>query len=92
VTPDPRTPDPPPGTGHPAGGNPGRWREAARLRLDHPGWAVLWLAAAAEFRAYRRLPGQRRDAALSAPTAEGLAEKIAQAEQPARTPGRREQP
>ena len=50
-----------------------RWREAAQLRHDHVGWAVIWLAEAGEFRAYRRLPGARRDTALSAKTASDLA-------------------
>ena len=61
-----------------------RWREAAQLRHDHVGWAVIWLAEAGEFRAYRRLPGARRDTALSAPTAGDLAAQIEQAEQSAR--------
>jgi hypothetical protein len=58
-----------------------RWREAAQLRHDHVGWAVIWLAEAGEFRAYRRLPGARRDTALSAKTASDLAAQIEQAEQ-----------
>lgn len=33
------------------------------------------------FRAYRRLAGARRDIALAAPTADGLAAQITQAEQ-----------
>jgi hypothetical protein len=61
-----------------------RWREAAQLRHDHAGWAVIWLAEAGEFRAYRRLPGARRDTALSAPVAGDLAAQIKQAEQAAR--------
>jgi hypothetical protein len=61
-----------------------RWREAAQLRHDHVGWAVIWLAEAGEFRAYRRLPGARRDTALSAPVAGDLAAQIKQAEQAAR--------
>ena len=61
-----------------------RWREAAQLRHDHAGWAVIWLAAAGEFRAYKRLPGARRDTALSAATASGLTVQIERAEQPAR--------
>jgi hypothetical protein len=61
-----------------------RWREAAQLRHDHAGWAVIWLAAAGEFRAYRRLPGARRDTALAAATASGLAAQIGQAEQSTR--------
>jgi len=62
-----------------------RWREAAQLRHDHAGWAVIWLAPAGEFRAYRRLPGERRDTALAAATAGDLAAQIGQAEQSTRT-------
>ena len=58
-----------------------RWREAAQLRHDHAGWVVVWLAAAGEFRAYKRLPGARRDTALAAATASGLAAQIERAEQ-----------
>jgi len=61
-----------------------RWREAALLRRDHAGWAIVWLAEAGEFRAYRRLPGARRDTALAAATASDLAAQIGQAEQPSR--------
>jgi len=61
-----------------------RWREAAQLRHDHAGWAVIWLAPAGEFRAYRRLPGTRRDTALAAATATDLAAQIGQAEQSTR--------
>ena len=35
------------------------WREAARLRREHAGWVIIWLAPAGEYRAYRRLPGTR---------------------------------
>jgi hypothetical protein len=62
------------------------WREAARLRAEHRSWIVIWLAAEHCFRAYRRLPGSRRDTALSAATCGEMADLIAQAEQPARTP------
>ncbi len=58
-----------------------RWREAAQVRYDHAGWAVIWLAEAGEFRAYGRLPGGRRDTALSAATAGDLAAQIEQAGQ-----------
>jgi hypothetical protein len=61
-----------------------RWREAVQLRHDHIGWAVIWLAAEEEFRAYKRLPGARHDTALSAATAGELAALIEQAEQSAR--------
>jgi hypothetical protein len=59
----------------------GRWREAARLRRDHAGWVVIWLAPIGQFRAYGRLPGARRDTALTAPTPARLADLIGQAEQ-----------
>ena len=62
------------------------WREAARLRAEHRSWIVIWLAAEHCFRAYRRLPGARRDTALSAATPGELADLIGQAEQAARTP------
>jgi hypothetical protein len=60
------------------------WREAARLRREHPAWAIIWLTPAHEFRAYGRLPGARRDTALTAPTPTRLAALIGQAEQAAR--------
>ncbi|HEY7146268.1 MAG TPA: hypothetical protein VH637_18660 [Streptosporangiaceae bacterium] len=63
-----------------------RWREAAELRGEHPLWVVIWLAPAGRFRAYRRLPGARRDTALTDPTAAGLADQITRAEQAARSP------
>jgi hypothetical protein len=56
------------------------WREAATLRRDHPGWVVVWIASAREFRAYRRLPGARRDARLAAPTPGDLSAQITAAE------------
>ncbi len=58
-----------------------RWEQAARLRAEHRGWVVIWLASEARFRAYRRLPGARRDTALSAATAIGMAAQITQTEQ-----------
>jgi hypothetical protein len=69
-----------------------RWREAAQLRHDHAGWAVIWLAEAGEFRAYGRLPGARRDTALSAATAGDLAAQIGQAGQSARAAATRRDP
>jgi hypothetical protein len=57
------------------------WEHAARLRTAHRGWVVIWLASEARFRAYRRLPGARRDTALSAATASEIAAQITQAEQ-----------
>jgi len=61
----------------------GRWREASRLRREHPRWVVIWLASIRQFRAYARLPGTRRDTALTARTPAGLASQISQAEQAA---------
>jgi hypothetical protein len=61
----------------------GCWREAARLRKEHRGWIVVWLAPEGCYRAYRRLPGTRRDTALSAATPAEMATLISQAEQAA---------
>jgi hypothetical protein len=58
------------------------WQEAAGLRREHPQWIIIWLASLKQFRAYRRMPGARRDTALTASTSEELAAKIAEAEQP----------
>jgi hypothetical protein len=60
-----------------------RWREAARLRSEHPWWVIVWVAGPGEFRAYARLPGARRDTALAAPAAADLAAQIGRAEQAA---------
>jgi hypothetical protein len=62
------------------------WREAARLRAEHRSWIVIWLAPEHCYRAYRRLPGARRDTAISAATPGEMASLIGQAEQAARTP------
>jgi hypothetical protein len=59
------------------------WREAARLRREHRGWIVIWLAPENCYRAYRRLPGTRRDTAISAATPAEMAALIGQAEQAA---------
>jgi len=71
------------------------WREAARLRREHRGWIVIWLAPDHCYRAYRRTPGARRDTALSAPTARDMAKQITQADKAAarraRQPPRRHQ-
>jgi hypothetical protein len=85
-------PDPAPGRQGVVAVDGERWREAAQLRHDHAGWAVIWLAEAGEFRAYRRLPGARRDTALAAATASGLAAQIGQAEQPAHPEAARRSP
>jgi hypothetical protein len=63
-----------------------RWREAAELRGERPAWVIIWLASIGRFRAYRRLPGARRDTALTDTTATGLAGQITRAEQAATTP------
>ena len=59
------------------------WREAARLRSEFRGWIVVWLAPENCYRAYRRLPGARRDTAISAATPDEMAALIGQAEQAA---------
>jgi len=64
----------------------GCWREAARLRREHRGWIVIWLARDNCYRAYRRTPVAQRDTALSAPTAHDMAEQIGQAERAAARP------
>jgi hypothetical protein len=69
--------------------NDQRWREAAQLRADHKRWIVIWLAPQNCFKAYRRLPGARRDTALSAATSGEMADLIGQAEQAAATPAPR---
>lgn len=68
-----------------------RWREAARLRREHRGWIVVWLAPENCFRAYRRLPGARRDTAISAPTPVEMTTLITQAEKGTTGPVRRSQ-
>ena len=65
--------------------NDARWREAAQLRAEHRAWIVIWLVPDRCFRAYRRLPGARRDTALSAATSAEMATLIDQAEQSAHT-------
>jgi hypothetical protein len=60
-----------------------RWREAARLRREHRGWIVIWLARDNCYRAYRRAPGARRDTALSAPTARDMSKQIRRADKAA---------
>jgi hypothetical protein len=65
------------------------WREAARLRSQFRTWIMIWLAPENCYRAYRRLPGARRDTALSAATPAEMAALIGQAEQAAARPARR---
>ena len=68
------------------------WREAARLRREHRSWVVIWLARERCYKAYKRMPGARRDTALSAPTSRDMAKKITQADKAAarRAPDRRQ--
>jgi hypothetical protein len=76
--------------GNPSGqDNDARWREAAQLRAEYRSWIVIWLVPDRCFRAYRRLPGARRDTALSAATSTEMSRLIDQAEQSARTPAAR---
>jgi hypothetical protein len=70
-----------PGEGGPRADDHACWREAARLRCEHPKWTAIWLSSAGEFPAYRRMPRVRRDTRLAAPTADDLAAQITQAEQ-----------
>jgi hypothetical protein len=56
------------------------WQEAARLRREHRSWIVIWLAPENCYRAYRRLPGARRDTALSAATPAEMSAQIGEAE------------
>jgi hypothetical protein len=78
------TSEPEHGTPAAGAGDEQRWEEAAALRAEHPQWLVIWLASLQRFRAYRRLPGARRDTVLTAPTTSDLDALIAQAEQDAR--------
>jgi hypothetical protein len=68
------------------GSSPGEdaacWQQAAQLRQQFHGWIVIWLSRDRQFHAYRRMPGARRDTALTAGTADDMAAKITQAEQP----------
>jgi len=85
---------PPPGSPAPSSTDRDtqRWQQAAQLRAEHKRWIVVWLAPENCFRAYRRMPGARRDTALSAATSAEMAGLIAQAEQASRTPPSRTEP
>jgi hypothetical protein len=74
------------GDPNPPADNEQGWREATRLRAARRAWIVIWLAPEQCFRAYARMPGAKRDTALSAPTSAEMARLIDQAEQAARTP------
>jgi hypothetical protein len=56
------------------------WREAERLRRDHPGWVVLWLARLRQYRAYH-ISRARHATTLTAPTPGDLAAQISATEQ-----------
>lgn len=58
-----------------------RCDQAARLCREFRGWIVMWLARDRQYKAYRRMPGARRDTALAAAMPEALAAQITQAEQ-----------
>ena len=60
-----------------------RWQEVSRLNGQHPKWVVIWHRERSEFRAYGRLPGARRDTALSALTPTRLSDLITQTEEAA---------
>jgi hypothetical protein len=80
------TPGQPPGEpARPPGDDAACWQQAARLRQQFRGWIVIWLSPDRQFRAYRRMPGARRDTALSASTAADMAALITQAEHKATT-------
>jgi hypothetical protein len=79
---------PGPASGRPpdSGDETEHWREAARLREEHAGWVVVWLARDRQYKAYKRMPGARRDTALAASTAADLSAQITDAEQAAGAP------
>jgi hypothetical protein len=81
---------PPPVTGPGTAGDDdaARWREAARIRSEHPGWIVLWLAHLGQYRAYPLVQGRRR-AIVTAPAPDELAAQITRAEQASPQPPRR---
>ena len=58
------------------------WGQAAGLRQQFPGWIVIWLTRDRQFHAYRRMPGARRDTAVTSRSADEMAAKIMQAEHP----------
>jgi hypothetical protein len=57
------------------------WQQVRQLRQAHNGWVIIWLAPARQYRAYRRLPGARRDTTLAAETPDALAALIIKAGQ-----------
>lgn len=71
-----------------AGDDAACWREAARLRSQFHGWIIIWLAREGCYKSYRRMPGARRDTALSAATADKMARQIRWAEKAAARPAR----
>jgi hypothetical protein len=56
-----------------------RWREAIRLRKEHPGWIVLWLDRLQQYRAYPLVQNRHRKI-MTAPDPADLATLIQQAD------------
>jgi hypothetical protein len=67
----------------PAGTDAQHWDQAKRLRHEHPGWIVIWLAHLGQYRAYP-LVHARRGTALTATTPADLADQITNAQHAAR--------
>ena len=62
-----------------------RWQVAKKLRDQHPGWVIIWLASISRYRA-RPLFRTARETVLTAQTAEELAAQMDHTEQAARRP------
>jgi hypothetical protein len=74
------TPEPPAARLGPAGDeDAGRWQQAAQLRVEHPGWIVLWLAYLGQYRAYPLVQDRHRTIVTAAAPGD-LAALIRQAE------------
>lgn len=58
-----------------------RWRSAARLRREHPGWVVIWLSSVGSFRAYPL--SARRRSPLTAADPDQLAAQMDEMEKAA---------
>ena len=56
------------------------WREAWQIRRAHPKWAVLWVAPAQQYQAFR-LSRRHRDTVITAATPAHLTAQIEHAEQ-----------
>jgi hypothetical protein len=74
-----QVPPPAAGDAQPPSDDAASWREAERLRREHPGWVVVWLARIRQYRAYRL--SARRPITLTAQTPDDLAAQIRQAAQ-----------